>query len=41
MASAGVSGTVTVDDQRSYSRIENFRGKNPRDTLSSSSAVCG
>ena len=29
MASAGGSGTVTVEDQRSYIRIETLHGKNP------------
>jgi hypothetical protein len=27
MASAGTSGTVTVDDQRSYIKTETLRGK--------------
>jgi hypothetical protein len=29
LASAGASGTVTVDDQRSYIKTETLRGKNP------------
>jgi len=29
MAFAGASGNVTVEDQRSYIRIETLRGKNP------------
>jgi hypothetical protein len=29
MASAGASGTVAVDDERSYSKIETLRGKTP------------
>jgi hypothetical protein len=29
MASAGFSGTVTFEDQRSYVKIETLRGKNP------------
>jgi len=29
MASAGASGTVMVEDQRSYIKIETLRGKNP------------
>ena len=33
MEPAGVSGIVTVSDQRSYNRIEILRGKNPTDIL--------
>jgi hypothetical protein len=29
MASAGAAGTVMVDDQRSYIKIETLSGKNP------------
>ena len=29
LASAGASGTVTVEDQRSYIKTETLRGKNP------------
>ena len=29
MASAGASSTVTVEDPRSYIKIETLRGKNP------------
>jgi len=33
MASTGASGTVTVEDQRSYIEIETLRGKNPAEIL--------
>jgi transposase len=41
MASAGVSGTVTVDDQRSYFEIETIRGKNPTEIHTIFGEVCG
>jgi hypothetical protein len=41
MASAGASGTVTVEDQRSYIKIENLRGKNPTEIHSALREVCG
>ena len=33
MASAGVSGTVTGEDQRSYIKIETLRGKTPTEIV--------
>ena len=41
MASAGASGTVTVEDQRSYIKIEALRGKNPTEIHSVLCEVCG
>ena len=41
MASAGASGTVTVEDQRLYIKIENLRGKNPTEIHSALHEVCG
>jgi len=41
MASAGASGTVKVEDQRWYIKIETLRGKNPREIHSALSEVCG
>ena len=40
MASAGASGTVTVEDQRSYIKIETLRGKNPIEIHSALREVC-
>jgi hypothetical protein len=31
MASAGTSGTVTVEVQRSYIKVKNLRGKIPKE----------
>jgi hypothetical protein len=41
MASAGASGTVTVEDQRSYVKIETLRGQNPTEIHSALREVCG
>ena len=41
MVSAGASGTVTVEDQRSYIKIETLRGKNPTEIHSALREVCG
>jgi hypothetical protein len=41
MASAGASGTVTIDDQRSYIKIETLRDKNPTEILVALREVCG
>ena len=41
MASAGASCTVTVEDQRSYIKIETLRGKNPTEIHSALREVCG
>jgi hypothetical protein len=41
MASAGASGTVTFEDQRSYIKIETLRGKNPTEIHSAVAEVCG
>jgi len=41
MASAGASGTVTVEDQKSYIKIETLRGKNPAEIHSALCEVCG
>ncbi|PSN35631.1 hypothetical protein C0J52_24362 [Blattella germanica] len=41
MDPAGVSGTVTVEDQRSYIKIETLRGKNPTEIHRALSEVCG
>lgn len=41
MEPAPVSGTVTVEDQRSYIKIETLRGKNPTEIHNALSEVCG
>ena len=41
MEPAGISGTVTISDQRSYIKIEILRGKNPTEIHGVSSEVCG
>jgi len=41
MASAGASGAVTAEDQRSYIKIETLRGKNPTEIHSVLREVCG
>jgi hypothetical protein len=41
MASAGASGTVTVEVQRSYIKTETLRGKNPTEIHSALREVCG
>ena len=41
MEPAGVSGTVTISDQRSYIKIKTLRGKNPTEIHSALSEVCG
>ena len=41
MEPAGVSGTVTISDQRLYIKIEILRGKNPTEIHGVSSEVCG
>ena len=41
MASAGASGTVIVEDQRSYNKIETLGGKNPTEIDSDLREVCG
>jgi hypothetical protein len=41
MASAGTSDTVTVEDQRSYIKIETLHGKNPTEIHSALREVCG
>jgi len=41
MASAGASGTVTFEDQRSYIKTETLRGKNPTEIHSVMREVCG
>ncbi|PSN38055.1 hypothetical protein C0J52_16690 [Blattella germanica] len=41
MDPAGVLGTVTVEDQRSYIKIETLRGKNPTEIHRALSEVCG
>jgi len=41
MASAGASGTVTGEDQRSYIKIETLRGKTPTENHSALTKVCG
>jgi len=41
MLSAGASGTVTVEDQRSCNKIETLRGKNPTKIHSALREVCG
>jgi hypothetical protein len=41
MASADASGTVTVDDQRSYIKIKTLRGKNLTEIHIALCDVCG
>jgi hypothetical protein len=41
MASAGTFGTVTVEDQRLYVKIETIRGQNPTEIHSTLREVCG
>ena len=41
MASAGASGTVTVEGKKSYIKIETLRGKNPTEIHSALREVCG
>ena len=41
MASAGASGTVTVEDQRSYIKIETLCGKNTTEIHNALREVCG
>ena len=41
MESGGVSGTVTISDQRSYIKIETLRGKNPTEIHGALCEVCG
>ena len=41
MASGGASGTVTVEDQRSYIKIETLRGKKHTEIHSALREVCG
>jgi hypothetical protein len=41
MASAGASGTVMVDSQRSYIKIETVCGKNPTEIHIALREVCG
>jgi len=41
MASAGASGSVMVEDQRSYIEIETLRGKNPTEIQNAWREVCG
>ena len=42
MEPAGVSGTVTISDQRSYVKIATLRGKNPtKKNYGALSEVCG
>ena len=41
MGHTGVSGSVTISDQRSYIKSEILRGKNPTEIHSASSEVCG
>ena len=41
MESAGVSGTVTISNQRSYIKIETLPGKNPTEIHGALSEVCG
>ena len=40
MGSAGVSGTVTILDQRSYIKIETLRGKSPTEIHGALTEVC-
>jgi hypothetical protein len=41
MASAGASGTVTAEDQRSYIKTETLCCKNPTEINSALREVCG
>jgi transposase len=41
MASASASGSVTVEDQKSYIKIETLRGKRPTEIHSALREVCG
>jgi len=41
MPSAGALGTVTVEDQKSYIKIETLRGKNPTEIHSALCEFCG
>ena len=41
MEPAGMSGTVTISDQRSYINIESLRSKNPTEIHGALSEVCG
>jgi len=41
MVSAGSSGTVTVEDQRSYIKLETLRGETPTEIHSTLHEVCG
>ena len=41
MDSAGVSGTMTISDQRSYINIETLRGEDLTEIHGALSAVCG
>ena len=41
MKPAGVSGTVTISDQRSYIKINTLRGKNPTESHGALNKVCG
>ena len=41
MVAEGVSGAVTISDQRSYIKIETLRGNNPTEINSALSEVCG
>ena len=41
MASAGASGTVMVEDQRSYIKIETLRDKTPTEIHNALREVCG
>jgi hypothetical protein len=41
VASAGASGTVMVEDQKSYIEIETLHGKNPTEIQNALREVCG
>jgi len=41
MPSAGASGTVTAEDQRSYIKIKTLCGRNPTEIHSALCEVCG
>ena len=41
MEPAGASGTVTISDQRPYTKIETLCSKNPTEIHSALSEVCG
>ena len=41
MKPAGLSGTVTISDQRSYIKIKTLHDKNPTEIHSALSEVCG